>query len=231
MRRQFREHGLRAAAHADITSWFVGFNMLDPVIGQGDTPEQARNRKLRQAISIAIDWEEFVRVFPSKAAGETAMGPLPPGIFGSRHGTPGINPVTHKMVDGKVKRSDRRGEAAAGRGRLPGRARCEDRQAAGHQLRLLAPLTPERKAEIDWMVRQFAKLDIQLEVRATDNNQFQDKVRKGKLPGVLAGLAGRLSGRRELPVPAVRPERQGHGGNGENTANYSNPEFDKLFAR
>ena len=30
------------------------------------------------------------------------------------------------------------------------------------------------------MVRQFAKIDIQLEVRATDNNQFQDKVRKGK---------------------------------------------------
>jgi ABC-type oligopeptide transport system substrate-binding subunit len=30
------------------------------------------------------------------------------------------------------------------------------------------------------VVRQFAKIDIQLEVRATDNNQFQDKVRKGK---------------------------------------------------
>ena len=30
------------------------------------------------------------------------------------------------------------------------------------------------------MVRQFAKLGIQLEVRATDNNQFQDKMRKGK---------------------------------------------------
>ena len=42
-----------------------------------------------------------------------------------------------------------------------------------------APATPERKPEIDWVVRQFAKLDIQLEVRATDNNQFQDKVRKG----------------------------------------------------
>ena len=43
-----------------------------------------------------------------------------------------------------------------------------------------APPTPERKPEIDWVVHQFAKLDIQLEVRATDNNQFQDKVRKGK---------------------------------------------------
>ena len=30
------------------------------------------------------------------------------------------------------------------------------------------------------MVRQFGKLGIQLEVRATDNNQFQDKLRKGK---------------------------------------------------
>jgi ABC-type oligopeptide transport system substrate-binding subunit len=30
------------------------------------------------------------------------------------------------------------------------------------------------------VVRQFAKIDIQLEMRATDNNQFQDKVRKGK---------------------------------------------------
>ena len=40
--------------------------------------------------------------------------------------------------------------------------------------------TPERKSEIDWVVRQFSKLDIQLEVRATDNNQFQEKIRKGK---------------------------------------------------
>ena len=39
--------------------------------------------------------------------------------------------------------------------------------------------TPERKPELDWMVKQFAKIGIQLEVRATDNNQFQDKVRKG----------------------------------------------------
>ena len=39
--------------------------------------------------------------------------------------------------------------------------------------------TPELKAELDWMVRQFAKIDIQLEIRATDYNQFQDKVHKG----------------------------------------------------
>ena len=39
--------------------------------------------------------------------------------------------------------------------------------------------TPEIKSELDWMVKQFAKLGIQLEIRATDYNQFQDKMRKG----------------------------------------------------
>ena len=38
-----------------------------------------------------------------------------------------------------------------------------------------AAITPEAKTENDWMVRQFGKLGIQLEVRATDFNQFQDK--------------------------------------------------------
>jgi 2-polyprenyl-6-methoxyphenol hydroxylase-like FAD-dependent oxidoreductase len=40
--------------------------------------------------------------------------------------------------------------------------------------------TPEVKSQLDWMVKQFAKVDIQLEIRATDNNQFQEKVRQGK---------------------------------------------------
>ena len=71
-----------------------------------------------------------------------------------------------------------------------------------------APPTPERKPEIDWVVKQFAKIDIQLEVRATDNNQFQDKVRKGKHQVFWLRLDRRLPRRRELPVPALRPERQ-----------------------
>ena len=62
--------------------------------------------------------------------------------------------------------------------------------------------------EIDWVVRQFAKLDIQLEVRATDNNQFQDKVRKGKHQVFWTGWNADYPGRRELPVPVLRPQRQ-----------------------
>ena len=53
----------------------------------GDTAEQrVRNRKLRQAISIAVDWEEYSKVFPKKA-GDTVGGVfevvvhgVPPGL-------------------------------------------------------------------------------------------------------------------------------------------------------
>ena len=35
------------------------------------------------------------------------------------------------------------------------------------------------KARIDWLNKQFARIDTQLVVRSTDYNRFQEKVRKG----------------------------------------------------
>ena len=52
---------------------------------------------------------------------------------------------------------------------------------------------------------------------------------QGQAPDLLGRLAGRLSRRRELPVPALRPERQGASRDGENIANYENPEYDRLY--
>ena len=85
VRQRFDERGFQFPKTVDLSLWYLGFNMLDPVVGWGDTPAQrVRNRKLRQALSIAIDWEEgYGRVFLNKA-GEAAHGPLPAGLFGSR---------------------------------------------------------------------------------------------------------------------------------------------------
>lgn len=38
---------------------------------------------------------------------------------------------------------------------------------------------PGSKAFLEWFTRQFAKIGIQLEVRATDYNRFQDKMMNG----------------------------------------------------
>lgn len=232
VRREYTEKGFRLNVGTDVNSYFIAFNMLDPVVGDGDGPEAAaRNRKLRQAISIAIDWEEYSKVFPEKA-GTTAQSPLPPGIFGSREGTPeGVNPVTHVWKDGKAVR---RPIAEAKR------LMVEAGYPNGRDARTGKPLvlnydfyalpTPGRKPEIDWVVRQFAKIDIQLEVRATDNNQFQDKVRKGKYQVFWLGWNADYPDAENflflLYGPAGKTKYDG-----ENTSNYANPTYDKLFEK
>ncbi len=232
VRKEYQEKGFRLAQFSDVSSWIIGFNMLDPVIGYGDTPAQReRNRKLRQAISIAIDWEEFSNVFPKKG-GEVAMSPLPKGIPGSRFGTPeGIDPITHKLVDGKaVRRSiDEAKKLMVEAGYPSGRDAVTGRPLVINY-DYYAPATPERKPEIDWVVRQFAKIDIQLEVRATDNNQFQDKVRKGKYQVFWLGWNADYPDAENFMFLLYGPNGKTKY-DGENTSNYANPEYDRLFAQ
>lgn len=232
VRDEYTAKGFKLPKFVDLSSWYLGFNMLDPVIGWGDTPEQrARNRKLRQALSIAIDWEEFVRIFPKKG-GEVAMGPLPAGLFGSRHGTPdGVNPVTHRLDGGRAVRRPvedaRKLLAEAG---YPGGRDARSGQPLVLNYDYYGQPTPERKAELDWMVRQFAKIGVQLEVRATDNNQFQDKVRKGRHQIYWSGWLADYPDAENFLFLLYGPNAKSRS-DGENTSNYENPAFDARFAK
>jgi ABC-type transport system substrate-binding protein len=232
VRREYTEKGFRLNRGSDVNSFFIAFNMLDPVIGDGDNAEHAlRNRKLRQAISIAIDWEEYAKIFPKKA-GDTAMSPLPAGIYGSREGTPeGVNPVTHRWVDGRaVRRSIDEAKQLLAEAGYPNGRDAKSGRPLVLNYDFYAPATPERKPEIDWVVRQFAKIDVQLEVRATDNNQFQDKVRKGKYQVFWLGWNADYPDAENflflLYGPAGKTKYDG-----ENTSNYANPEYDRLFVQ
>jgi len=226
----YTEKGFKLPRNVDISNWYVGFNWLDPVVGKGGTPEQQlRNRKLRQALSIAIDWEEYSRIFPKKG-GEVAMSMLPGGLFGSRHGTPeGINPVTHKVVDGKpVRRSlDEARQLLAEAGYPNGRDQYNGRPLVLNYDYQRVP-TPEIKSELDWMVKQYAKLGVQLEIRATDYNQFQDKMRKGTQQVFFWGWLADYPDAENYLFLMYGPNSKAKA-DGENTANYDNPEYDKRY--
>ncbi len=209
----------------------MGFNWLDPVVGKGDTPEQhVKNRKLRHALSIAIDWEEgYGKVFRSKS-GEAAHGPLPPGVFGSRHGTQeGLNPVTHKWVNGKaVRRSiDDAKKLLAEAGYPDGRDAKSGKPLVLNYDYQRVP-TGSLKAELEWMVKQYAKLGVQLEIRATDYNQFQEKMLKGKQQIFWWGWLADYPDPENFLFLLYGPNSKA-AVEGENAANYENPEFDKLY--
>jgi ABC-type transport system substrate-binding protein len=86
-----RQRGILLSTAARPSLNYMGFNMLDPVVGG----LSERARKLRQALSIAIDYDEFISIFLN-GRGLPGQGPIPPGIFGHREGLAGINPVVFR---------------------------------------------------------------------------------------------------------------------------------------
>lgn len=215
--------GLRTAVATSI--FFMCFNMLDPVVGGNSEPA----RKLRHALSIAVDYEEFISIFLN-GRGIAAQSILPPGIFGYRDGEQGVNPYVYDWTPQGPKRKT----LAEARRLLAEAGYPNGRDAkTGKPLVLYFDTTgggPGAKARIDWWRKQFAKLDVQLVVRSSDYNRFQDKVRKGTAQLFQWGWNA------DYPDPEnflflLYGENGKVEKNGENMANYRNAEFDRLFVK
>ncbi|MDX1487356.1 MAG: ABC transporter substrate-binding protein, partial [Acidiferrobacterales bacterium] len=219
------QRGIRLLTAVGTATYYTGFNMLDPVVG-GYREEK---RKLRQAISIAMDEEERISIFLN-GRGIPAQGPLPPGIFGYEAGCAGRNPYVYDCVEGVAKRKPI--EEAR---RLLAEAGYPDGRDArtGKPLLLYFDATavgPEDKAILDWVVKQFAKLDIQLVPRVTDYNRFQEKMHKGNAQIYRWGWYADYPDPENFMFLLYGPNKK-VGAEGENASNYESREFDRLFER
>ena len=86
------------------------------------------------------------------------------------------------------------------------------------------------KSRLDWMVKQFQKLNIQLVIRSTDYNRFQDKMLKGNAQIFEWGWNADYPDPENFLFLLYGPNKK-VGSNGENAANYDNPEFNHLFVK
>ena len=222
---EMQAKGIRLLTSVKSSTFYMGFNMLDPVTGS----LTSRSTRLRQAISIAIDQEEFISIF-ANGRGIAAQGPLPPGIFGYESGEAGINRVVYDWVDGKPKRKSI--EFARQLMVEAGYPNGRD-EKTGEPLVVNLDTTgggAGEKARLDWLTRQFAKIDIQLVIRSTDFNRFQDKIRKGNVQLYYLGWNA------DYPDPEnffflLDGNESKVARSGENASNYASPAFDRLFAR
>ncbi|MGB4498564.1 MAG: ABC transporter substrate-binding protein [Methylococcaceae bacterium] len=216
------EKGIQLQTSVTLSDYYLAFNMLDSTVGGSSES----TRKLRQAISIAVDYEEYISIFMN-GRGVPAQGILPEGIYGYAEGEAGINSDVYDWED-KPKR-----KAIAVAQKLLAEAGYEN----GIDPKTKEPLilyfdttavSTDDRPRMNWYRKQFEKLGIKLIVRATDYNRFQEKLRTGNAQLFFFGWNA------DYPDPEnffflLYGAHSKVKFSGENSSNYENTEFDRLF--
>lgn len=219
-----KKQGIQLETSVDPAIFYLGFNMLDETVGG----YSQRAIKLRQAIAIAVRFDEYIKIFLN-GRGIPAQGPIPPGIFGYVTGAAGMDNYIYRWQDDQIQP-----RPLADAKRLLAEAGYPN----GRDVRTGKPLIlnydaitstgPDDKARFDWMRTQFARIGIQLNIRATQYNRFQQKMDQGSAQIYFWGWSADYPDPENFLFLLYGPEGKVKYG-GENASNYSNPNYDRLF--
>jgi ABC-type transport system substrate-binding protein len=204
--------------------FYLGFNMLDKTVGGLNN----KAVKLRQAISIAIDFKEYISIFMN-GRGIIAEGPIPPGIDGHQKGKQGINPYIDEWANGSIRRKNidvaKQLMREAG---YPGGIDLKTNKPLLLNYDVPASNSPDDKALFNWYRKQLQKIGISLNIRATQYNRFQEKMSNGNAQLFSWGWHADYPSPENFLFLLYGPNGKVKFG-GENAANYQNPQFDRLF--
>lgn len=188
-----------------LDTFYIGFNMEDPVVG--------KNRKLRQALSCAFDTGEWVKFWNDRVI--RATGPIPPGVAGHNE-----KPSPYGFDLEKAKRL--LAEAGYRDGKDP---------ATGRRLELTLDLGSANDAEARQSVELFVSFmdRIGVKINASYNNwpTFLEKLEKRQVQMFSLGWVA------DYP-DAENFLQLFYGANvspGPNHSNYANPDFDRLYEK
>lgn len=222
-----KSKGIRLSETVLPMSWFWGFNMLDDTVGGLST----KKAKLRQAISIAMNVEQYISIFLN-GAGVALQGPIPPGIFGYVNDAQHYNPFVYKLNDYNqvVRRNIEDAKQLLKEAGYPNGIDPKTKKPFILYLDIAASSNPDAQAQLSWYRGQLKKIGIDLVIRATQGNRFQDKIENGDVQMFFWGWNA------DYPDPENflflwlgKNGRVKY--SGENVSNYNNPEFDRLFEK
>ncbi|MCM2322568.1 MAG: ABC transporter substrate-binding protein [Oligoflexia bacterium] len=198
---ELQKKGIRLHKNPGIDIVRTTFNMKDPLVG--------RNKLLRQAISLAYDAEPYIELFFNGRA-IPAQGPIPPGVAGF---DPDFkNPYRQYNLE-KAKELLAKAGYPGGKGLPP--------------LEYSATADGVSRQTTEYLQKLLAPLGIKLKVNTYSWPEFQAGVKNAR--GQLWSYAWN----------ADYPDAENflqlfyskNASPGPNDANYSNPEFDRLYEK
>jgi len=208
-----QEKGVRLGKAVSPDVYYIGFNQDDPVVGRAGGE---KSRKLRQAMSLVIDVEEFLRIFLN-GRGVPAQSPLPPGIYGY---DPGYrNPYRQPDLE--------RARALMVEAGYPNGIDPETGEALALQFDT-ANTTTAGLNQVRFLTSAWRQLGIDVRIDATNYNQFQEKLRRGVYQVYQFGWVA------DYPDPEnffflLWSQMGKRLTGGPNSTNFSDPRFDELF--
>lgn len=221
-----RKKGIKMLKHVSATVYYNGFNMIDPILGGYDE----KKCKLRQALSIAINNENYVQIFLN-GRGMAAQGPIPPGIFGNKSGKDGINPFVYNWNEKNGKAERKSIEEARQLLKEAGYPQGMNNET-GKQLTIFYDQIKStgNASRNEWLRKQLAHLGVALEIRETDYNRFREKMDTGDYQMYSWGWHADYPDPENFLFLFYGPNGKTKF-KGENVSNYSSPEFDELFKK
>jgi len=221
--------GIQLYKSTGLDIFYIGFNMDDDVVGspkrfQDPAKERDRaawlekNRKLRQAMSLAYDSATEFKIF-SNGRGIAAHSLLPPGLFG--YDPDYVNPF--RSFDPQLTRAKALlAEAGYETGIDP---------ATKAPLRLHFDVgDTDTRARIfyQYHVECWRKLGLDVRLEATNYNQFQQKMREGSYQIFRWGWVADYPDPENFLFLLYGPMGRIHH-HGPNSANFDHPDYNALF--
>jgi len=203
--------GISLRTDTEPTVYYFAFNMTDPVVG-GYTPQK---RKLRQAISTAIDSQTFIDLF-EQGVGQPADFAIPPGISGydpNYH-----NPYRQYNV---VRAKQLLAEAG-----YPGGIDSK----TGERLTIYydnSATTALARQEAELIQKQIGAIGINCQLRTVRDTVWQENLDHGRYQFMTYGWSADYPDPENFLMlfygPDLRP--------GPNHSGYQNPAYDRLFEK
>jgi len=220
------DHNITMSPDVKPGIYYYGFNMRDPVVG-GYTEDK---RKLRQALQIAFNTEEYLNIF-YKGNGIAAHNLIPPGIPGHLDGAAGMNPYVYDWVDGEPRRKS----IEYARQLLVEAGYPNGRDArTGEPLKIFIDVQSQAigNTSMNWIDRIFSEVGVQVEFRPADWGRTREKLLTGNTQIFSHGWLADYPDPENFLFLLYGPESPLECDcDGSNNTNYSSEEFDELFRK